>query len=254
MENYKICLNSIVKYVLLFFVLNLVSSCFKTTKNIPSAQIELMNSASQIGFDSLGLFSNDSVRIYSILMDTSLSKRKILRLQLYSPIKFMNGQDLITYDYCDSKLECDTTKYENYKNGNREFTHDENTGQIKDTGSNWIHPPRIEYFKVLQMNAYPYFIDNEQEWNYDLNFGDHWGDKRWMTWKGRNIAYSKYQLKDTINYDLGNQKIECFEILATTKIEALGETETVFYYNEEFGFVYMLFKTINNKYIEFKMI
>jgi len=104
------------------------------------------------------------------------------------------------------------------------------------------------------LNAFPYYVKNKIEWTYDLDFGDHWADERWLIWKGRNTSFSKYQLNGTIIFNLGNQKLECSEIVAITTIKALGETESKFYYNHKYGFVYMRFKTINDQVIEFKMI
>ena len=75
-----------------------------------------------------------------------------------------------------------------------------------------------------------------------------------MIWEGRNIAKSKYKLIGNVYYQFGDQRLECYKISANTKIDALGETENIFYYNQKYGFVYMFFKTINNKIIELKMI
>lgn len=200
---------------------------------------------------------NDSVRIYVIQMDTVLSQRKFLRLQLFYNQPFIgDDQTVISYNYCNSKEECDAIVSTMVKNGREmRFSNAEVTGQIVKPDSHWTHPPRAEYFRILELNAFPYFVKNKKKWSYDLNFGDHWGDERWITWKGRRTSHSKYKLVDTnVDYDLGEKKIRCFKILARTKIEGLGKTKSVFYYNEVYGFVYMYFKTINNQIIEFKMI
>lgn len=203
-------------------------------------------------------YSDDdfSVYYYEIAMDKTLFEKKILRLQTYKSLKFMNGQDLIGYDFIDS---IDINSKEKYgakeENGILRYGHYEATGQIKKKNSHWMHPPRAHYFKILEMNAFPYIVNNKKDWKYDLDFGEHWGDERWITWKGRRLSKTKYELSDKKQkYFLGNKKIKCLKIIAHTKIQNLGETESIFYYNEEYGFVYMWFKTINNQIIEFKML
>ena len=49
----------------------------------------------------------------------------------------------------------------------------------------WIHPPRELFFKILQINPYPYIkkpLKKGLKWTWTLKIGDHWGDKRWKEW------------------------------------------------------------------------
>jgi len=83
----------------------------------------------------------------------------------------------------------------------------------------------------------------------------HWADERCSTLAGRRTSNTLYKLaKRSVEYEMGMKKIKCFKVVANTKIEGLGKTKSIFYYNEEYGFVYMRFKTINNQIIEFRMI
>lgn len=200
--------------------------------------------------------SNDSVIIYQLQMDTNLSKREYLRLHMYKTRKWIDdGQTLIGYSYCDSKMELDTTSFEPQINGHSmEFPNQEITGQIRNVESHWMHPPRSEYFKVLEMNAFPYYVKGKTEWNYVLEFGDYWGDKRWLTWSGRKESNSEYKVTGTVNYKFGQNTLKCTKIVANTSIPSLGNTKSVFYYNSNYGFVFMQFQTINNKLIELRMI
>lgn len=87
---------------------------------------------------------SDSIFIYEIKMNHSLSEMKILRLQTYKYKKFINGQDLITYDYFDSIEKVDSKIYEEVsEDGIRKIYHDEMTGQIKMKKSHWMHPPPL---------------------------------------------------------------------------------------------------------------
>lgn len=197
---------------------------------------------------------NQKVFYYNISIDTLLSNKKYLRLEVLPNNSFLIGQETISYDYCGSINSCDTI-YEVYQNGNLSLRHDEFTGRIVKKGSYWIHPPRFEYFKILELNAFPYYEKDEVQWSDSVTFGEEWGDKRWIEWSGMKTSISIYKLADTkANYKIKESNIKCFKINAHTKIQGLGTTESMFYYNEYYGFVYMRFKTINNKIIEFKMI
>lgn len=230
----------------LFFLVSFVSISF----------LFLSASNDKLGSNENFRLEYDSVRIYKIEMDTILSERKFLRLQIFDNQSFIaDEQTVITYNYCNSKNECDTIVSPIVYNGEMKFSNAEVTGQIFKEDSHWIHPPRAEYFRVLELNAFPYFVKDKKKWNYDLNFGEHWGDERWITWEGRRTSHSTYKLVErNVDYELGKEKIKCFKIIAHTKIEGLGNTESIFYYHEVYGFVYMFFKTINDQIIEFKMI
>jgi len=109
--------------------------------------------------------SNDSVKIYEIKMDTLLSGKKYLRIQIFDETKYMDNQELISYHYCNSKSEClsiETPKID--EEGIVRFPNAEITGQISKPDSYWIHPPRSEYFKILELNAFPYFVKNHTNW------------------------------------------------------------------------------------------
>lgn len=252
MNSNKIISTNSNKYRLLLFVLKLFLFILMISL-ISSSRYVSGNHFKDTQRNTI-VFSNDSIKYFKIQMDTLLSNLKLLRLQIYKGSKFVRGQIMISYDYCDNYNECKNRVYERTENGNRRVFHDEITGQILNLDSIWMHPPRSEYFTVLEMNAFPFFVKNRKEWTYDLNFGDHWADERWVTWKGRKTSYSTYNVVDFVLYEFGGKILNCIEIAACTKIDDLGFTESTFYYNVDHGFVYMFFKTINNQNIEFKLI
>lgn len=248
--SHRIISTNINKYCLLLFVLNL----FVSFSCVSLIGLSSINTEYQNKQRNTIVYSNDSIKYYRVKMDTTLYNLKLLRLQIYKGTKFVKGQIMISYDYCKDYTECKNKVYEGIENGNRIVFHDELTGQIINSDSIWMHPPRSEYFTVLEMNAFPFFVKNRKEWTYNLNFGDHWGDKRWATWEGRRTSQSIYERKELVSYKFGNRNLDCIEISACTTVEDLGFTESTFYYNDELGFVYMFFRTINNKTIEFKLI
>lgn len=190
---------------------------------------------------------------YSVISDSIISKDKILMLKYYDIPSMNPGQFTISYDYCTSLDKCKEL-IRNNKSQNK-IAHYEMTGVIIDKDKFWMHPPRSDNFRILEMNAFPYVEFKKNIWNYELDFGNHWGDKKWIEWEGRRKSESKYKATDTKTiYRLENKDIECIEIETETIIPNLGNTNSVFYYNRDYGFLRMIFNTIDKKKIEFNLV
>jgi hypothetical protein len=121
------------------------------------------------------------------------------------------------------------------------------TGVIENEMNIWMHPPRSNFFEILELNPFPYIKAPHKigtEWNWKLNIGDHWSDKRWLEWKGRIENNYVYEIKEKINIltKLGN--LECYVIHSKAK-SSIGETELISYFNPKFGFVKLEYKNID---------
>ena len=126
---------------------------------------------------------------------------------------------------------------------------------INDEKKIWMHPPRDNYFRILELNAFPYFIENEKKWRYIVTFGEEWGNEKWLQWKGYKTTLTNYEKEDKFfTYRLDNKDILCYKIQATTMIYDTGTTKSTFLYSPEYGFVFMRFETINGKYLEFNLV
>ena len=127
----------------------------------------------------------------------------------------------------------------NFKLINGEFWNNEMTGVVENKMNLWMHPPRTDFFKILELNPFPYIkspykIGNK--WTWKLEFGDHWADKKWLLWKGKNENKYIYKITDykTILTKIGNLK--CYVIISNANSN-LGQTKLISYFNEDFGFV-----------------
>ena len=207
------------------------------------------------GSDSIHTKVKNKILFYNIKTDYNIVKDKVLRLEMFPEINSFNyHQKTMSYDFCQSINECEKS-YELNKDGTKFMTHNSLTGYIQTDTSLWLHPPREDSYRILELNAFPYIEINQNYWQYILNFDDKWSDKNWIQWEGNRTSVSDYKLDEkSVVYKLGDQEIVCRKISATTKIEKLGETKSTFYYNAKYGFVRMIFNTINNKTIEFNLI
>lgn len=121
------------------------------------------------------------------------------------------------------------------------------TGAIENEMNVWIHPPRSNFFEILELNPFPYIKAPYKigtKWNWKLKIGDHWSDKRWLEWKGgiENIYDYEIKEKKNISTKLGN--LECYIIHANAK-SSIGVTELISYFNPKFGFVKLEYKNID---------
>ena len=122
------------------------------------------------------------------------------------------------------------------------------TGAIENEKNIWIHPPRSSFFQILELNPFPYIKAPYKigtQWNWKLDIGDHWSDKRWLEWKGGIENYYDYKIigKKTIATKLGD--LICFIVQAKAS-SRIGNTELVSYFHPEFGFVKLEYKNIDN--------
>lgn len=127
-----------------------------------------------------------------------------------------------------------------------------NTGLIENEMNIWLHPPRDFLFEILEFNPFPYIkypFQIGNSWNWELRIGCQWGDKRWKEWSG-NIT-NKYQYKitgrETLNTAIGS--LECYVVESEAKSE-LGTTKLTSYFNEQFGFVKLMYTNIDKSTIE----
>ncbi len=126
------------------------------------------------------------------------------------------------------------------------------SGLIENKMNVWMHPPRDYLFHILELNPFPYIkapyvIGNEWEWKLDI--GSQWGDKRWKEWSGNIHNVYHYKISETTTIDSNLGKLTCFVIEGSAKSE-LGVTKLKSYFNETYGFVKLEYTNIDNSTIE----
>ncbi len=121
------------------------------------------------------------------------------------------------------------------------------TGAIENEKNLWIHPPRSNFFEILELNPFPYIIapyKTGTKWNWNLKIGDHWSDKRWLEWKGGIENNYKYEIKKKKKILTKLGKLQCYIVHSKAK-SRIGETELISYFNPKFGFVKLEYKNID---------
>lgn len=122
---------------------------------------------------------------------------------------------------------------------------------IENENEVWIHPPRLYFFKILEINPFPYIkkpLLIGKKWNWKLKIGEQYGDKRWKVWKKEITNYCNYEIiRDTLlTSDLG--KLNCYVITSSAKSE-IGTTYLTSYFNSKYGFIRLQYTNIDGSKI-----
>ena len=135
-----------------------------------------------------------------------------------------------------------------FKQLNGEFwTSNEMTGAIENVKNLWMHPPRTDLFKILEMNPFPYIkepLNIGNSWTWKLKFGSHWADKRWLVWEGSNENIYNYKITDKVILQTKLGNIECF-VITSNAVSKLGETKLTSYFNSQYGFMKLDYTNID---------
>jgi len=130
------------------------------------------------------------------------------------------------------------------------------SGVIENEKNVWMHPPRDYLFSILELNPFPFIqapYEIGNQWNWSLQIGSQWGDKRWKTWRTGITNKYLYEIVDKkiIQTEIG--ELACFVIDGRAKSE-LGETRLTSYFNPEYGFVRLNYVNIDSSKINFDLV
>ena len=131
------------------------------------------------------------------------------------------------------------------------------TGLIENKMNIWMHPPRTDLFKILELNPFPYIQQPYKKgntWNWELQIGSAWGDERWRTWEGtitNNYTYKIVEENAVLATDFGDLK--CYKIESSATSD-LGETYLTAYFNGIYGFVKLEYVNIDKSKIVLHLI
>ena len=110
-----------------------------------------------------------------------------------------------------------------------------------------MHPPRDRFFRILEINPFP-FIQAPYEigntWDWSLKIGSSWGDKRWKVWENSIENVYQYEIIDKKNVTTKIGELECYVIEAVAKSE-IGATYLTSYFNMDKGFVKLEYTNID---------
>ncbi len=121
------------------------------------------------------------------------------------------------------------------------------SGVIENEANVWMHPPRDRYFRILELNPFPFIkapYEVGNKWSWSLEIGSAWGDARWKTWEGSIENKYTYQITDkkTISTPVG--ELDCY-VIESTATSRIGRTSLTAYFNPTYGFVKLDYRNID---------
>lgn len=154
-------------------------------------------------------------------------------------IEVANGNPMAKYvpDYNQTALI--------YKIGSSKKT--SMSGAIENEGNVWIHPPRDYYFRILELNPFPYIkapYEIGSKWTWYLRIGDHWADARWKIWHGSIENDYEYEITDKINFKTDFGTFDCF-VIKSKATSRIGQTGLIAYFSPKYGFVKLEYDNID---------
>ncbi len=130
------------------------------------------------------------------------------------------------------------------------------SGIIENEKNVWMHPPRDKYFRILELNPFPYIqtpfkVGNKWEWS--LKIGDLWSDKRWLAWKGGIENKCVYEITNKKKITTAFGTLDCYVIDSHAK-SRLGTTQLQALYHEKYGFVQLNYINIDGSRTNLELI
>lgn len=189
---------------------------------------------------------NKEWRFVPIEKKTTGSITKILLKVKYG----LQGFDKMLPGYSQTIIEY------NYLTDTYILPNSEQTGLVENKMNIWFHPPRMMLFKILELNPFPFIqlpprLNNS--WNWELNIGEVYADARWKNWSGIIKNKYSYKTKKITKVKSVFGTLDCFEIVAEANSE-LGKTSLTSYFNEEYGFVKMIYSNIDSSILTLNLI
>jgi hypothetical protein len=173
-------------------------------------------------------------------VDTSFQDVNIIdkiRMTVTDNLKFFLRTDsdytqtVIKYEYCN-------------KNGNSIAS--EETGLIENTKNVWVHPPRSFYFKILEINPFPFVrMDSVETWNWPLKVGEFSSNSKWKAWKGGLDIWSTYERLPNQILQTNFGELTCTVVSATAS-SRIGKSWLKTYFNSKYGFVKLEYTNIDS--------
>jgi hypothetical protein len=162
---------------------------------------------------------------------------------------------VLPYYLNDTQTGMDFRYYNKNQQQIREF---EATGLIENDKNTWLHPPRSQFFAITEFNSFP-FIKTPYaigtKWTSGLTVGYFDSYLRFsfnLTWEGVLNTKETLEIIDKVQLPTALGVLPCFVVKGICT-SALTESTSLFYYNETFGFVKIVYDLFDKSRLEFNL-
>jgi len=159
-------------------------------------------------------------------------------------------QDRITYEFPDYEKDSlqlwdheINLELQNWKGSQSE-------GVIENAERVWMHPIRVNQYKFTQVAPYPDVrlpLEKGKAWESNALIFNGWGE--WNHLK----TTSKYKVIGKTPYELNSTEIDCW-VVESTLNSSIGNSTLTALFNEEYGFVKMVYLNYEDEELIFELI
>lgn len=172
------------------------------------------------------------------------------------PTKSINGVQRVGLKIIDGNIQGMTKCKFNYYT--QEVLTDvfEAAGIIENDKNVWIHPPRSRFFRILEINPFPYIKSPYSigtNWKWSLEIGDAFANRHWKSWQGLITNDYHYEIIDQKNIQSKLGILNVYIIKGTAK-SRIGQTELTSYFNPQYGFIKLEYTNIDGSIIQLELI
>jgi predicted nucleic acid binding AN1-type Zn finger protein len=133
----------------------------------------------------------------------------------------------------------------------------ETTGLIENDKNTWLHPPRAQFFAITEFNSFP-FIKTPytigRKWKSGLTAGYFASYERFgLKWEGILNTQEELEIIGKVELKTPFGQLPCFVVQGISKSN-LTESKSLFYFNETYGFVKIVYDLIDKSRLELNLI
>jgi hypothetical protein len=132
----------------------------------------------------------------------------------------------------------------------------EATGLVENDKNTWTHPPRQDFFAITEFNSFPYIKAPYvvgTKWTSGLRAGYFDSYQRFnLKWEGVLNTYETLEIIDKVQLPTALGILPCFVVQGISKSN-LTDTQSLFYYNEDYGFVKIVYDLFDKSRLEFNL-
>jgi hypothetical protein len=132
----------------------------------------------------------------------------------------------------------------------------EKTGLIENDKNTWLHPPRTQFFAITEFNTFP-FIKTPytigRKWKSGLTAGYFASYERFcLKWEGILETKEELEIIEKVELKTSFGLLPCYVVQGISK-STLTETKTLFYFNETYGFVKIVYDLLDKSRLELNL-
>jgi hypothetical protein len=144
-----------------------------------------------------------------------------------------------------------------YFNQDKKLVTEQWTGLIENDKNTWLHPPRAQFFAITEFSTFP-FIKTPyvigRKWKSGLTVGYYASYVRFsLKWEGILNLREDLEIIDKVELKTALGQLPCYVVQGISKSH-LTESKTLFYFNETYGFVKIVYDLFDKSRLELNLI